>query len=141
MVFAPDCPLCNNYGAEFHRLQEKFESQADFYAILPGKFYSKQEVDSFVSLTGMETTVINDLDWGLCKALGAIVTPEFFVVNECKVVYSGKMDDWAALIGVKRRKATEFYLQDALEATLADKKIEPKRTKPVGCILEYDEAP
>jgi thiol-disulfide isomerase/thioredoxin len=137
MIFAPDCPLCLNYADKFEDLHHDFGDEFEFYAILPGTYYSGSEVEEFLEITGMNQTIIYDTNWQLCKALGATVTPEFFVYSKSEIVYSGKCDDWAALIGRKRRKVSEHYLKDALMAVEQNTLIDPKSTQAVGCILEY----
>lgn len=138
MIFAPDCPLCANYGAEFDALSKKFEGRARFISILPGNQYTEAEVEEFLETTGLSTSIMYDMEWQFTGALEAKVTPEFFVVKDGEKKYSGKMDDWAALIGLKRREATEFYLEDALTQVLENKEVTLKHTQAVGCILEYD---
>jgi thiol-disulfide isomerase/thioredoxin len=137
MIFAPDCPLCINYADKFEELYEDFSQEFDFYAILPGTYYSSTEVRDFADQTGLKRPIIYDTTWAFCEALEATVTPEFFVYRNGAIVYSGKFDDWAALIGRKKRKVTEFYVKDALLSIRNKAKIKIKSTQAVGCILEY----
>lgn len=64
----------------------------------------------------------------LAKYLKATTTPEVFVLNnKGEVVYSGAIDNWAIDLGEKRQVITEFYLKDALNALLQNKKIAVKK--------------
>jgi thiol-disulfide isomerase/thioredoxin len=137
MILAPDCPLCLNYASRFQELAEEYPD-ASFYGVLPGTYYSESELSDFLDKTAMTIPVVRDENWSLCKSFNATVTPEFFLYENGKLKYSGKMDDWASLIGRKNRTVKEKYLKDALSALYSDINIEVKRTQPVGCILEYD---
>jgi peroxiredoxin len=69
----------------------------------------------------------------IAKAYGATYTPEFFVLNkERRIVYMGAMDD--------RNKAEDAkvkYLEPAIDATLAGKKVETVETIGRGCLIRY----
>lgn len=137
MIFAPDCPMCLTYGSRINNLAEEFP-KVDFYALLPGTQYSETEVKEYLEKTNLNVPIIHDTLWNWCESLGASVTPEFFVFHEGEIKYSGKMDDWAALIGRKRQEIKKHFLKDALLAIEEGEEIEVKTTRPVGCILEYE---
>jgi peroxiredoxin len=70
------------------------------------------------------------------KALGASVTPEFFVLNkERKVVYLGAFDNANGKDGFL--KATTNYLEPALKAALEGKTPEIAETAAHGCGVLY----
>jgi peroxiredoxin len=66
------------------------------------------------------------------RALGASVTPEFFVLNkDRKIVYMGAMDD-------KMVDPTKSYLEPAVAAALKGEEPDPKETAPRGCGVKYE---
>lgn len=69
----------------------------------------------------------------IARDYGAIITPEFFVLNRDRhVVYMGAMDDNSDVAKVK-----ESYLNPAVEAALAGKQPATAETRPVGCRIRY----
>ncbi|MEJ6751528.1 MAG: alkyl hydroperoxide reductase, partial [Bacteroidia bacterium] len=70
--------------------------------------------------------------------LGASVTPEFFLIDSsATILYQGMMDDRILALGSYKQQWDEYYLVDAIEATLAGKEVVLKKTEPIGCVLEY----
>lgn len=68
------------------------------------------------------------------RALGATVTPEFFVLDkERKIVYMGAMDDAMKPASVKHR-----YVEDAVKALLAGEKVPTSETRARGCGVKYE---
>ncbi|GIW82716.1 MAG: thioredoxin family protein [Gemmatales bacterium] len=66
------------------------------------------------------------------RALGASVTPEFFVFNkDRKLVYMGAMDD-----SMNQPKVN--YLESAVKAALAGKTAAPAETRARGCSVKYE---
>ena len=69
----------------------------------------------------------------IAREFGALFTPEFFVLNkQRKIVYMGSMDDNPDV-----EKATKHYLNDAVEATLAGKKVTTDETIAFGCKVRF----
>jgi peroxiredoxin len=72
----------------------------------------------------------------IARDYGATYTPEFFVLNkERKVVYMGAMDDSTDASKVKQQ-----YVQQAIDATLADETIKVAETVAIGCRVRYERA-
>jgi peroxiredoxin len=68
------------------------------------------------------------------RALGATVTPEFFVLNkERKVVYMGAMDD-----AINAKNVTTNYLVPAVEAALKGAQPATAETAARGCTILYN---
>jgi len=68
------------------------------------------------------------------RALGASVTPEFFVFDKNrKLVYTGAFDDAANPDNVKKT-----FVEDAVKAALEGKEPEVKETKGRGCGVAYN---
>src|SRR5262249_47405283 len=79
---------------------------------------------------------LQDASGKIGKALGASVTPEFFVLNkERKVVYLGAFDNANGKDGFQA--ATAIYLEPAVKATLEGKTPEIAETAGHGCGIVY----
>lgn len=89
---------------------------------------------------------IRDESQALGRALGASVTPEFFVFNkDRKLAYMGLLHNSPAMengpgkVAYLRGDPTDFYVEDAVRHILADNedKIVVRETSPYGCTVEY----
>ncbi len=70
----------------------------------------------------------------IAKDYGAFFTPEFFVLNkQRKITYMGSMDNNPDV-----KKVSKRYLNDAVEATLAGKKVATDETVPFGCKVRFE---
>jgi len=138
IFISPECPLCENYSVTFNNLQKKYKNQQiQLIGIVPGKYYSVAQVDSFLNKYQMNIEVLIDTKYAFCNYFEAKVTPEVFVVNaKSQIVYEGKIDNWIYALGIKRSVVNELYLQDAIEAILNNKEPEIKKTEAIGCIIE-----
>lgn len=94
--------------------------------------------------TGYTFDYIFDESQDLGRVLGATRTPEYFVFNkERKLVYTGALYDSPAKLNsdgtVKHinGEPTQFYVQDAIVATLNGKEISTKETRAYGCSVKY----
>ena len=68
------------------------------------------------------------------KDYGAFFTPEFFVLNkQRKIAYMGSMDNNPDV-----KKASKLYLNDAVDATLAGKKVTTDETIAFGCKVRFE---
>ncbi|MCG6156082.1 thioredoxin family protein [Rubinisphaera margarita] len=67
------------------------------------------------------------------KALGALRTPECFVLDQDrKIVYMGAFDDSTNAAEVETR-----YVENAVEAVLRGNSPVPAETPPIGCLIRY----
>jgi len=134
IFLSPECPLCKNYSNSLSNLYNKFSKQVNFYGIVPGKAYSADEIKKFKQDYNIPFELLVDHDEKLTKYLQAVVTPQVILLNNnFELLYKGAIDNWLQALGKQRVKATEFFLQDALQQSLSNEKILIKRTKAVGC--------
>jgi peroxiredoxin len=81
---------------------------------------------------GFNFPYLHDESQKIGRALGASVTPEFFVLNkDRKVVYMGAMDD-------SQNNPKVNYLEPAVEAALKGSMPATKETKARGCSVKYE---
>ncbi len=67
------------------------------------------------------------------KEYGAVVTPQFFVLDKERVIrYTGAMDD-----NQNEGKASKQYLRDAVDSVLSGESVEVQETKAQGCGVRY----
>ncbi len=94
---------------------------------------------------GYNFTYIYDESQQLGRDLGATHTPEYFVFNaERKLVYMGLLTNSP---GRETRSGetsfingdpNEFYVANAITATLEGRSVEPAETRAHGCTVEYE---
>jgi len=66
-------------------------------------------------------------------AYGAVVTPQFFVLDKNRVIrYTGAMDD-----NQSEGKVSKNYLRDAVNAVLKGESVEVTETRATGCGVKY----
>ena len=136
----PECPMCVNYSKVINELAPKYSSDSiQFYGIFTSPFYSDAEIKAFAIKYKVDIPFILDPDYRLASFFGAEVTPEVFVIGRNgKLIYQGLLDNWAIALGKKRKRASEHYLADALEAIKTGTVPKVNYTKAVGCIIEYE---
>ena len=104
---------------------------------MSGEFYSRESILKYKLKYGIDMPILFDPKIRLADYLDATTTPEAVVINDKeKVVYMGAIDNWAISLGQKRLEATAHYLRDALANSLNDVKVNPSKTKAVGCFIE-----
>jgi len=138
LVFiAPDCPLCKNYTRDLKEMINDYGDSIDIYGVVPGKFYTNHEVDSFLNHYDLSLDVIYDPNFKLVRELRATITPEAYLIDENNNIrYQGLFDNWLGELGRRRQVITEFYLKDAVDSYLKGEEIMIKKTKAIGCFIE-----
>ena len=138
IFISPECPLCQSYTLTINQLIKEYTNKGiQFIGIVPGKDFSQQQVISFNRTYQSTLPIWFDKHFKLTQALGATITPEvFFVSNNGKLLYSGRIDNWAYELSKKRKVITQHDLMNALEGYLHHKPITTIKTKAVGCYIE-----
>ncbi|MGE5464450.1 MAG: redoxin domain-containing protein [Syntrophothermus sp.] len=76
--------------------------------------------------------VLLDADHAVADLYEAVTTPHSFVVDRQGILrYRGAVDD----VTFRQRKATRFYLEEAVEALLTDRLPELQETPGYGCAI------
>ena len=77
-------------------------------------------------------TVLIDAEHSVADLYEAVTTPHAFVIDREGILrYRGAVDD----VTFRQRKATRFYLEEAVEALLEDRLPELTETPPYGCTI------
>jgi peroxiredoxin len=136
VFLSPECPLCQNYTAVLNKLSGVYKGKIAVYGIIPGKSYSAAVVKKFREDYHISFDLLFDRRFQLCRLLKATTTPQAFLISrKNEVVYSGLIDNWAVSLGVQRTVVTVHYLDDAIVASIQHLPVNPRSTKPVGCLI------
>ena len=122
----------------FRKISESYAGRdVLFLGIVPGNFYSEIEAEQFKVKYSVPFEIYIDKSMLLTDYLKATVTPEVFLLDASgQIIYSGKIDDWAAATGVHKQVITHNYLTDALDSFLKNEPVKLKHTQAVGCFIE-----
>jgi peroxiredoxin len=133
-----DCPISNRYAPDIRQLYENFHPLGvEFYLIYVDPQEQPDAIRSHLAEYEYPCPALRDPEHTLVAATGATVTPEAVVFNAKRsITYRGRIDDLYADFGKVRSAPTQHDLADALEATLAGRKIAEPVTKAVGCNIE-----
>ncbi len=131
------CPYAVDYEDRLIAFHKKFASQN---VALVAINVNKVPEDALPAMKkkarekGFPFLYLFDESQKIAKDYGAFFTPEFFVLNkQRKITYMGSMDNNPDV-----KKVSKRYLNDAVEATLAGKKIATDETVPFGCKVRFD---
>ncbi|MDC0579557.1 redoxin domain-containing protein [Bacteroidia bacterium] len=137
MFLAPDCPLCRTISTPFSELSKEYPT-IQFMGIISGKYYTPMEINQFATETKFAGRLFRDYDYLVAHQLNATVTPEFYVLNKKgDILYQGMMDDRMEELGIYKQQWKNHYLMDVLDALVNNKPFKIKKTKAIGCSLEY----
>ncbi|MEO6286626.1 MAG: redoxin family protein [Dyadobacter sp.] len=133
----PECPISNAYMKEIKSIYADYAAKGvTFEAVFPMSTITDQAIRAF--LKKYNTTIPGHSDANLqrAKRYQATVMPEVVLVNSAgMIVYKGAIDDWYYGLGKSRAKATEFYLRNAIDATLDGNPVLKSRTEAYGCLI------
>jgi peroxiredoxin len=130
------CPLAKLYSERLVQLEKQFaERGVAFIAIDANDQDSLAEMAAHARKHEMEFPFLKDAGQSLADALGVDRTPEICVLDkDRKICYRGKIDDQYG-VGYARKKPTENYLIDVLNALLEGKDVHWTETEAEGCII------
>ena len=144
---ANHCPWVKGMDADMVKLASSFEGKSVRFV---GLAFNHREDDRLPAMkvhakkAGYPFQYAFDESQELGRALGATRTPEYFVFDSNrKLVYTGALYNSPAKIqsdgSVKytRGEPTEFFVQDAVMATLAGDAVTLAETKAHGCTVKY----
>lgn len=135
---SPECPLCQSYSLTIRNLHQEFaKQQIEMIGIIPGTDFSEATISEYKIKYKIPVRLLRDEQLLLVNKYKATITPEVVVINQQgKVIYQGRIDNWAYELGKKRKVITEHNLREALKAVLNNEPVKIKVTKAVGCYIE-----
>jgi peroxiredoxin len=140
------CPYSRAYNNRIIALNEKYASKGyPVIAIQPNdpEISQGDSYDEMVRIAKEKNysfPYLFDESQGVSKSFGATNTPHVFLLKKegsaFKVTYIGAIDDNAKDASAVSKK----YVEDAVEALLANKPVPQTKTKALGCTIKWKEA-
>lgn len=144
---ANHCPWVKGMDSDLVALSNKFNN--DSVRII-GLSMNHREDDRLPAMAvhaqkvGYNFDYLYDESQQFGRALGATRTPEYFVFDkQRKLIYTGALYNSPAKMGndgtIKHinGEPSEFYVEDAILATLDNKQVNPSETRAHGCTVKY----
>jgi AhpC/TSA family len=133
--YCQDCPISNSYAPEINRICASHTNFA-FYIVQVDPDLTPAAAKEHAREYDLRAPVLLDPQHRLVKLAKATVTPEAVVLGkDGQLLYRGRIDDLYAGLGKKRAAITQHDLRDALDTITAGKKLKPKETKAIGCLI------
>jgi peroxiredoxin len=131
-----ECPLATLYAPRLVQLAERFEKRGvAFIGINANQQDSLSELAQYGKQHEIKFPLLKDVGNVVADALGAVRTPEVFVLDsDRKIRYHGRIDD-QYLVGRQRKKATREDLALALEDVLSGRQVATPETDAPGCLI------
>ena len=132
------CPVVHKYETRTLEICKKaLENNIGVILLNPNEAYREKgdsyiEMQEYAQRLGYSWNYVLDNNSTMADAFGATRTPEIFLFNnQAKLVYHGAIDDNANNAG-----AALSYMKPAIDNLVGGKKIEPEKTKSVGCTIK-----
>lgn len=139
--FIPDCPVCKSEFQKVMALKEKYQKKGlTIKPIYSEPFPDLSDVKKTLINYGFDIPFICDSTLQIARTYKIETTPQFILTDSSgTILYSGALDDYYYSLGQHKKLATENYLEKAINCALANKDIELKYVKPIGCKINYPE--
>ncbi|MBP6531999.1 MAG: redoxin family protein [Bacteroidia bacterium] len=139
IFFLTDCPASQNYTLTINKLQKKYsDKDIPFVIIFPDTYSTIDEILDFKKKYKIQMPIVLDPELAFTKLLSAKVAPQCFVLDRnATIIYEGRIDDWYYSPGKKRTVIRSNDLDVTLTNFLAGKPIDPAKTIPYGCVINY----
>jgi hypothetical protein len=141
---ATDCPISNAYAPEIQRVCRDYASSGVGCSLI------YEDVDLSSTPSALEQDVrrhVGEFGYGAIPAAidrtrdiasraRVTVTPSAVVVDRAgEVRYRGRIDNFYAAFGTRRRHVTERNVREALDAVLAGRPVAKGDTEAIGCYI------
>lgn len=132
-----ECPVCNAYAPELHRLKEEFQTNGiTVKLVYPNADETTVALRQHAKDFGLDLEQLRDPTHAMVKSAGARVMPEAAVfVPKRGFVYCGRIDNRFAKLGVARTEITEHDLREVLNDLIQGKPIKHKQARGIGCAI------
>lgn len=131
-----ECPLVNLYTGRLSELAARYAKQGVATIIVNANVQdSITEIAAWNNRHKLDLPVLKDVGNVVADRFGAVRTPEFYVLDSERIVrYWGPYDDQYG-IGYQRPEPTKKYVEEALDAVLANKKVVTPLVESIGCYI------
>ena len=129
--WSAECPHSERTDHSTMACIVQWGADVEMLSIAANRSESAQEVEE-VSITRRLPTVLIDAEQVVADLYEAQTTPHAFVVDREGILrYRGAVDD----VAFRKRNATRFHLEEAVEALLDGRLPELSETQPYGCTI------
>jgi len=129
--WSAECPHSARTDGLITNLLEKWNGEVELLSIAANRNESVQMVEEAAKTRHIPQVLI-DAQQVVADQYDAMTTPHVFVLDRAGILcYRGAVDD----VTFRHREATQFFLQDAVEALLKGKIPELSETPAYGCTI------
>ena len=129
--WSAECPHSERADRSTMATLIQWNGEVELLSIAANQNESVQQVEE-VAKTRRLPTVLLDRDHLVADLYAAATTPHIFIVDRDGILrYRGAVDD----VTFRRRTATRFYLEEAVEALLDGRLPETQETPAYGCTI------
>jgi len=129
--WSAECPWAERADELLLSGLEEWGEEVTLWSIASNANESGKLLANVASQRGLPL-VLRDRDREVADLYGAQTTPHLFVIDAMGFLrYQGAPDD----ITFRQRTASQFYLDQCVQAILAGKQPEPEQTPPYGCTI------
>jgi len=133
-----ECPISNSYVPQLNDLSLKYRRKGiEVFGVISDPGVTRHKASVHQKQYKIRFPVLFDGSGELRMALSPTHTPHAFVLGRFGTkLYEGAIDNRYVALGRKKEKATERYLQDAVEAVVSGNPVPTAKTEPIGCAME-----
>jgi peroxiredoxin len=138
--FGTECPLAKTYAPRMRELAAEFDKQGVVFLGIDSNLQdSLTEIAAYARIHEINFPLLKDNNNELADRLGAVRTPEVFLLDRDRVVrYWGRIDDQYGFktgAGYVKPKLKDRDLADAIGEVLAGKQVSRPVVKADGCFI------
>lgn len=128
------CPFSRGIDQDFAALQNKYGNDGlVFHGIDSHSDTTAAEIREYAVSSGLPQPILRDDGNRYADAVGALVTPDFFIVDkQGRLAYRGAFDNRLTPDG----SGSRTYVADAIEALLTDIPLNPAHVPSWGCTIK-----
>jgi len=132
-----ECPVSNGYVPEMNRIAEAYAGQGiACYAVYAGADVTAAAAGKHAKEFAIALPAVIDPKCELADAVGATTTIEAAVVlADGSLAYRGRVDDTYVAFGRKKLVVLQHDVRDVLDDVVAGRRINPRTTTAVGCLI------
>ncbi|MEW6086106.1 MAG: redoxin domain-containing protein [Chloroflexota bacterium] len=129
--WSAECPYSVRTDELLLKWRARWGSDVTVLAVAMNRNESIEMVKAAATARG-NLTVLNDANLAVTDLYGVEVTPHIHIIDRAGILrYRGAVDD----VTFRQRVATRFFLEEAVEALLAGKRLEIDETPAYGCAI------
>jgi len=139
MVQGNGCPIVRNAAPRFAELAEEYADQGvQFFMLNSNLQDNRTSVAKEAATYGYDIPILVDETQIIGESLDLVRTGAVFVLDPktWKVTYTGAIDDRLDY-EVQRKEASNHYLKNAIDGTLAGEAVEVASTESLGCLINF----